>query len=238
MVEPQKTLRPLRPLRFNSPLLALLFAFVAACAGDATRVDVTPPPAVPTPEPAAIRHEATDQTAPATAQLAADKQITTWSGATLTVGKGWWVTQDTDTLTLEDPDRTLKTVLLEVSEREPIKAASLAWLRVKPDFALKVKDSESPPPVRGWDAVTHIRYETKAVEHRGAIALVRRHGDTQYVALTAGPDAAFDKREAQLTTALWTLKPPGMEEESFRDRTPHEADAAKQEKYPFERQGK
>jgi CubicO group peptidase (beta-lactamase class C family) len=159
--------------------------------------------------------------------MADETTVTTASGATFKVPKGWWVTQGGagGVIVLEDPDRQLKATLVETTEPDPLKAIDAAWQATEPGFALKpLHDPQQPPPIRGWDSITNVDYETKAADHRGVGATARRYGTTTYVYVLDGDIAAFGRRGAQLDRALWTFAPPGMKEESFAGKTPRAID--------------
>jgi CubicO group peptidase (beta-lactamase class C family) len=208
------------PLRL-SPLFVLLFA----CAAETPPPATPPPPAAP-PLPAAAPPSAGGPSAaPVTRQLGDDSVLTTPSGATFSAPKGWWVTQGADVIVLEDTERKLKETLTETSEPDALKALDAAWQRAEPGFALKrLHEPQTPPPIRGWESQTDVDYETRAADQRVVGATVRRYGATTYVALLDGDQGAVARRGAQLDTALWTLKPQGMHEESFTGKVPRSID--------------
>jgi CubicO group peptidase (beta-lactamase class C family) len=206
-------------MRFPHVLVLLAACSPAAAPQGAPLGPPPPAPTVPAP-PSAPQP-------PRARQLAAETPVTTASGATFTAPPGWWLTQDKEATTLEDPDRQLRATLLETNEADVERAALASWKRVHPDFALKVRDVNGPPPIRGWDTQSWVAYETPAAEHRQATALVRRRGNVTLVALLEGPDAAFGRRGAQLDTALWTFRYSGQAEESFQGQTPKPFDAAR-----------
>jgi CubicO group peptidase (beta-lactamase class C family) len=220
-------LRCMRTTRASSALA--LLPLLAACAADA------PPPAAPPPPlpPATVATADTPAPSPAPTpgtprQLADDTTITTASGATFTASKGWWVTQSPDVIVLEDPDRAFKVTFLETPEPDALKAIDGSWQKIEPGFALKrLHDPATPPPVRGWEAVTDTDYDTKTAEHRAVLATARRYNGTTYVTLTDGDAGALSKRGAQHNTAVWTFKPTGMHEESFAGKTPRPIDDAR-----------
>ncbi len=209
--------------RMRSAALVSLLTFIVACGSKPP-----PPPApTPTPIPSTPVPPMVDELGPPTPsarQLTDDTPITTPSGATFTASKGWWVTEG-DVTILEDPDKEMRVSFLEVAESDPAKAVAAAWSVVRPDFARAIKRTESPPPIRGWDHVTEVEYETKTTEHRAVFALARKFGEKHYVALVGAGDAALDRRSAQLDAALWTFAPKGLAEESFKGKTPNELDA-------------
>lgn len=79
----------------------------------------------------------------------------------------------------------------------------------------------------GWDAVAHAVYVTKIEESRVVMADASRKAATWYVRLYDGQRAAMDRRGAELTIAMRSLKVAGVEKESFAGRTPHALDGAR-----------
>jgi CubicO group peptidase (beta-lactamase class C family) len=159
--------------------------------------------------------------------LGEDTHVTTASGATLLAPKGWWLTQRRGTIVLEDPDRALAATFLETPEADAMTAVDAAWRRIHPGFALKApQPPQRPPPTRGWEAVTKVAYQTTSAERRSVSALARRFAGITYVALMDGDSAAVWRRWAELNTALWSLQPPGMREESFQGRAARALDDA------------
>jgi CubicO group peptidase (beta-lactamase class C family) len=157
--------------------------------------------------------------APRARHLGEDTHVATPSGATLLAPKGWWLTQRKGALVLEDPERALVATWLETPEVDAMTAIDAAWQRIRPGFALKVQQApQRPPPTRGWESVTKVAYETRTAERRTVSALARRFAGTTYVALVDGDSGAASRRSAELSTALWSLQPPGMHEESFQGR--------------------
>jgi CubicO group peptidase (beta-lactamase class C family) len=154
-------------------------------------------------------------------QLAEETSIETASGAPLKVPKGWWVTYDGAVLLLEDPERELKTWLVETPEPDGASAISSAWKRVaaKPPLAGEV---DTPPPSHGWDAITSVAYDVGS--ERIVDAIARRHAGISYVSLVDGARAAVTKRAAQLEQMRASLKPKGLREESFAGKAPRAID--------------
>lgn len=179
----------------------------------------TAPPPLPQASPASPG-------AGAAKQLDKDTELASPSGTTFTVANGWWVTaREGDTL-LEDPDRELQIVLLELSAASGEEAIVSAWKRVKPDFARPVYQTYRPPAQPPWDEVVQSVYDVPAQEARTVVGAARRAGATWYVALIDGPNAAMGRRNAQLVTTLNGLKPRGAQEESLAGRTAKPLDAA------------
>lgn len=185
--------------------IAVLLAVVAA--GTAPRVRAAAPAS-----PAA--------TAPAAAPLAEDARLTSASGATYPVSKGWWVTRSDGFTLLEDPDRELKLVLLELEAASADAAIAAAWRRFDPGFSRPVFQTVRPPAAAPWDEIAQSVYDVPAVEARAVLAVARRHGKTWHVALVDGTAAALGRRGAQVNTTVRGLRPAGGAEESLAGRAP------------------
>jgi CubicO group peptidase (beta-lactamase class C family) len=194
--------------------LALL---LAACGGPSADVQspLPAPSASAAPVPSATASASAALAAPAPTQLDADAKQTTPAGATFVAPKGWWVTRASDLLVLEAPERDLVVSLFETKAGSAEAAIPLAWARVRPAFAGKATQTNRPPPREGWDEVVQVSYDVPAAEARAVSALARRKGDTTYVTIVEGSLAAFDRRGAQLQTAVGSFRAKGVEEESF-----------------------
>ncbi|GAC1584938.1 MAG: hypothetical protein NVS3B20_14640 [Polyangiales bacterium] len=195
---------------------------VAACGG-AARSPQLAKTIVTVPATPVVESHANVSPSPAQ-PLATDTAWKTSSGATFTAPKGWFVTTTDAAVVLEDPDRALKVTLIENQAADAMRAIEAGWKSAKPGFDRKVKDSVSPPPKDGWEAVTQNAYETGSREARTVIAIARKKGSTFYVTLIDGANAAFDRRGAQVMTAFASFKAKGNEEESFAGKTAHALD--------------
>ncbi len=156
-----------------------------------------------------------------------DTQLKTKSGATFTAPKGWFVTSSKEFIVLEDPDRQLLMVLLENHEPNAAQAIESGWEHYRPEFARVVKQSIQIPPQDGLDEVTQVSYETTTQEERIILGVGLRKNKTWYVVLLDSTRAALDRRNAQVMTALTSLKVPGAEPESFAGKKAHPLDAKK-----------
>ena len=190
--------------------LSSVVVLIGACSGPPAPMATSPRVAPPAPAP-----------------LAGDTTITTPTGATLVAPKGWWLSESGGAIALADPDRAVTATIIATPEADPAAAIAAAWQRVRPGFARAIRRSAQPPPRRGWQANTEVDYDTGAGEHRVVRASARRYRETTYVALVEGDAAAAARRGAQLETALGTLTPPGMRDESFAGIAPRPIDAAR-----------
>ncbi|WP_437835733.1 serine hydrolase [Sorangium sp. So ce1153] len=146
------------------------------------------------------------------------------SGAAFTAPKGWKVTTRGDVMVLEDVNREVSVTFIERKELEADAAIAAAWRQVKRDFARKIKRVTTPPGRRGWDRFTDVEYETTTEEARDVFASARRKRDTWYVALFDGTEEGWGRRWAGAKIAFFSLKPEGVEEESFQGKTAHVLD--------------
>ncbi len=202
--------------------IALSLVAAAACSGGRAASDRPPAAPVPTaerpvadPGPLPVKKRA----------LAADETLTTASGATFTASAGWTVEERPDAITLIAPENDVRLTQVEVAEPDRDKAIAIAWKRIVPSFALKVAQAQDLPASNGWDAVTQIIYVTPAP--RLVVAIARRKGNTWFIALADGTQAAIERRGAQIETAVASLKVKGVDKESFAGKTAHALDAAR-----------
>lgn len=149
------------------------------------------------------------------------------SGSTLTVAKGWFVTDARDLLVLEEPERQAKLVMVELAAATGDAAVTAAWSRAQPGFALPIAKRAELPARDGWDQVLVLVYAAPAAENRAVQALARRKGATWYVWLIDGKMAALERRAGEAATAYRSFKPAGLRQESFAGRTAHVLDAAR-----------
>ena len=180
------------------------------------------PPAIPSKAPPASSVEppspARDPVAAVaeTKVLDADTPLTTASGATFEGPKGWAVTKRADgVILLTPPEKDVTLAFVEIDGADGDAAIAAAWKKLDPQFSRAIDVRSSPPARDGWDAFTQIAYVTPPAESRAVLALAMRKGTKQYVSLIDGSTAGFNRRGAQLQTAIVTFKAKGVEEESF-----------------------
>lgn len=199
------------------------------CAPRRAAAVATPTPAatpVSPAAPAAVADPAPAEPSPVTAQLEADTNLKTASGATFSVPKGWWITERSEVVVLEDPDRELKVTLVEVKGGDAQAALDAGWEKAKPaGVEKKVRDTVKPPARGPWDAIEQNVYDTGSDAHRVLVGAARKKGDRWHVAFLDGKDAAVDRRGAQIGTTLNGFKPAGAEEEKLGGRKVHALDA-------------
>ena len=203
-----------------SALLLALFCPLGALAHQTQPVPAQTQPAPgPTPQPPALEFK----------ELPEDAVVTSASGATFTVSKGWHLARTENLIVIQEPERELAAAFVEVTAATPEEAIAQAWKRWKPDFARTVRLTAKPPATEGWDEIAQIAYETGAEERRTVIGIARRKGSTYYVTLVDGAFAAAQRRGAQLNTAIGSLEVAGRAEENLAGKRAHPLDLARAE---------
>ena len=89
-------------------------------------------------------------------ELPEDTKVTTDSGATFTVSKGWRLARTGGLIVIEEPQRELAAAFVELSAPSAEEAIAQAWKRWKPDFARTVRLTTKPPATEGWDEIAQI----------------------------------------------------------------------------------
>src|SRR5688572_3276192 len=164
-------------------------------------------------------------------ELAEDTKLTSASGATFTVAKGWHVARPDGLIVIQEPQRELAAAFVEVTAATAEAAIAQAWSRWKPDFARVVRQTAKPPATAGWDEIAQIAYQTAADERRIVTGIARRKGTTHYVILIDGAIAAAERRGAQLNIAVGSFEVASRTEENLAGRKAHALDAARAEKF-------
>lgn len=159
--------------------------------------------------------------------LEADTQWKTSSGATFTAPKRWAVSEAKHAIRLVDPDRELQLTFVENQEKDAASATLAAWKLVDASFSKTPRQTRNIPARDGWDEISQTEYETAGNEEHVLVAVARRKGTAWYVTLIDGTKAGFDKRAAQIMTAIGSFKAVGVEEESFAKRPAHVLDKSR-----------
>jgi CubicO group peptidase (beta-lactamase class C family) len=163
-------------------------------------------------------------------ELTEDTKLSTASGATFTVAKGWHVARTDTIIVIQEPQQELAAAFVESAAPTAEEAIAQAWTRWKADFARAVRVTSKPPATAGWDEIVQISYETSADERRVVIGNARRKGRTYYVTLVDGAVSAAERRGAQLNIALGSLEVAARTEENLAGRRAHALDPARMEK--------
>jgi CubicO group peptidase (beta-lactamase class C family) len=163
-------------------------------------------------------------------KLTQETQLTTDSGCTFTVEKGWFVSRHSNVIVIEEPNRELTITLIENTEATAEQAVLAAWKQVQPDFNRTIKHKVEGNPQDGWDEVVSFIYDSSTNEEQLVMAMARRVGKTWYLDLWDGLKGAFDRRGAGVGLINSSFKVPGTQEESFANKEVHIFDAAQLKK--------
>lgn len=192
---------------------AVCASILLACGGGAPKATQQLPKAPPAP---AIEPAAAPSTQVQERTLAADTPLTTSAGATFTAPAGFTLREQGELLTLIEPEKEASLTLVAIGGglgRD--EAARAAWAKLDPTFALPVAQAQDAPPSGGWHQLAQLVYVTPTEQARLVLAVMQRFRSTWYVALLDGKLAAIDRRGAQLSAVLQSLRVPGLELESF-----------------------
>lgn len=159
-----------------------------------------------------------------------DTRLTTRSGASLVIPKGWIRTEGPSTIAAESPDRLLRVTFHESDDPDAAAAISAAWRSLQPAaMPVPAGDLDARPPTGGWDAMATLEYEGQGQGRRPVSALARRYERRMYVALLEADPGALDRRAAELDALLGSLRPLGMKDESFAGHAPSLLSASRAE---------
>lgn len=198
----------------------LLFTVTACGSVPPSDAPVPTPPTAPSPRAAAT----TEPAAPKTWTAEKEAQVTLPSGAHFPIGAGWHVAEHEGRVVLQDPERQLSVVYVELDAASGEAAIEGAWKRHDPSFALAVKSSAAPPE-NEWDEARQTVYVT--AETRVVLAAVRRRGNKAWVMLLDATPGALDRRGAQVQNSFDGLVVPGAEREDLSKQTAAPLDDAK-----------
>jgi len=154
-------------------------------------------------------------------KLEQNTELTTSTGSTFMVEKGWYATQNNNKIILQEPEQELSVTLIENTEKSAEDAANSAWKKVQPNFDRVVQHVIKEVPQDGWDEIIQFIYETSSQENRFVFAIARRVGTTWYLILIDGTKAAFDRRMAGVLLINSSFKVPGIQKESFANKKAH-----------------
>ncbi|HET9705858.1 MAG TPA: hypothetical protein VFP85_17580, partial [Vicinamibacterales bacterium] len=89
-------------------------------------------------------------------ELPDDTKLTTASGATFTVSKGWHVARTDTMIVIQEPERELSAAFVEIAAPTVEEAIAQAWKQWRPEFARTVRMTAKPPANSGWDEIAQI----------------------------------------------------------------------------------
>jgi hypothetical protein len=151
-------------------------------------------------------------------RVAADSQRATPGGATFTVPAGWSIDAGASSAILETPEQDTHVAVVDVHASDAAAAVSAAWAIYRPDSKRPLKLATPSPARNGWDEQRTFDYETSPNERAVVAAIALRSGDAWTVAILDGTEPTFEKRGAQISLIVQSLRPKGYQRESFAGR--------------------
>ena len=163
--------------------------------------------------------------APATSlsPAAADTPQVAPFGVAFTVPKDWTAHSAPGWVDLRPPEGDSDIVIADAGEaKDGAEAAAKAWALFRPGgMTRKVLLTPSLPPREFWEEGVQVAYEVSPNEHRSVAAIASKKNGRWIVVLVDANAATLEKRGAQASLLLGTLKPVGDARESFAGRTVH-----------------
>ncbi|MDQ2898540.1 MAG: beta-lactamase family protein [Acidobacteriota bacterium] len=106
-------------------------------------------------------------------------------------------------------------------------AVAAGWTAYKPDAKRPLKLVTPRPPRDGWEERQVFDYETSPNERAVVQAIASRAGNAWTVVILDGSEPTFEKRGAQISLIVQSLRPGGYVRESFAGRKAQPLDAAR-----------
>ncbi len=151
-------------------------------------------------------------------QLATETQRTTPGGATFTGPAGWSINTSSASVVLESPEHDSHVAIVDTGEADPSAAVAAAWAAYRPGVKWPLKLATPLPGRNGWAERRVFDYETSPNERAVVRAIAFRVSDKWTVVIADGTESTFEKRGAQVSLILQSLRPKGYERESFVGR--------------------
>ncbi|MBI3471801.1 MAG: beta-lactamase family protein [Candidatus Solibacter usitatus] len=155
---------------------------------------------------------------PAGEKLTADKEITTFSGATFTAPLGWSIVIAGPLIVVEAPEGDSHVVLFDSDAGAADAAIDAAWAAYGRGEKRTVRQKLSPPAREGWEEVQVYLYETSPNERAVVQSMARRAKNSWTVVILNGKQPTFEKRGAAVGLILGSLRPGTYRRESFARR--------------------
>jgi CubicO group peptidase (beta-lactamase class C family) len=130
------------------------------------------------------------------------------SGAYFLAPDSWFITSKDGGYIFQDPEKSLFMVLAESKESDGLDAIKETWKNYKPDFSRLVVSMKNYAARDEWDQSVDVYYETEPSENRTLWALARKKGHVWYVHLFDSSNPAMDRRSAQISLIINSLKLP------------------------------
>ncbi len=157
-------------------------------------------------------------------KLAANASRSTAAGVTFTAPGGWSITSGPSLVVLDTPEPDSHLAIADVSATDAAGAVAAAWAAYRPGAKRPLKLASPAPGRNGWDERQIFTYETSPNERAAVQAFAMRAGKAWTVIIIDGTEMTFEKRAAQVSLVLQSLRPKGYQKESFAARKAHPLD--------------
>ena len=155
---------------------------------------------------------------PEAAQVSANNRRSTPSGVTFIAPVGWSIRVSPSSVMLDAPEKDSYVAIADVRATDAAGAVGAVWAAYRPEVKRPIKLATSIPALDGWDERLAFTYEVSPNERAVVAAIASRAGDVWTVAILDGTVPTFEKRGAQLSLILTSLRPRGYQRESFAGR--------------------
>ena len=126
--------------------------------------------------------------------------------------------RDASSVALQPPEPDTHLAIFDVHAPDAETAVARAWATYRPDMKRPLKLAVPVPDRNGWIGGKRFIYETSPNERAVVVAQALHSGDTWTVVLADGSEPTFEKRAAQVSVVLQSLRPKGYRRESFTGR--------------------
>ena len=152
---------------------------------------------------------------------AADSPHTTAGGATFVVPAGWSIAVQGAASVITPPEPDTRIAILDVQAPDAAAAVASGWAAFQPAMKRPLKLVTPFPDREGWTQGKNFSYETSPNERAVVFASALHAGSSWTVVLLDGSEPTFEKRGAQVSLLLGSLRPRGYQRESFAGKTAH-----------------
>ena len=152
------------------------------------------------------------------APLTADAARATPAGTAFTAPAGWRVTQGASHVTLDAPEGDARITIVDVSATNADEAVMMGWKAAGVADVRPVRVALPQAKREGWDERRVFQYETSPNERRTVVGFAWRAGSAWTAIVLDASDATQEKRSAQVSLVLNSLRPAGYQRESFAGR--------------------
>ncbi|RNF83074.1 serine hydrolase domain-containing protein [Montanilutibacter psychrotolerans] len=172
-----------------------------------------------------------DGAAPALGLQSAPLQEEAWqrtpSGVQYTTLAGWTTEASGSAIFMSKPEDDARMAIVEVDARTADDAVALAWKRYRSDAQPTLRGSRARPSRNGWLLVQTYDYASAEAPGRILRAQVLHEGSAWVVVIMDLPAAVMQRREAQVTRLLSSIRAKNYVPETLVGRQARDLDPAR-----------